>query len=207
MKQYFTAILLGLTMGCATPNIYGPSRQDRDLAKQLDSTPIQAAVFVKAPVRDIVTYFSSQSALHSPNNQSVTFVFPYEEDLQQIVTLRIPDSSLSDAIRTLCTTNALQYRIDGHAVYILGFYDEPGPISMRSYLFPLALVQKHIGENPTPEKLIERLSEFGVPFPSRNGVFASYNIESQVLTAGNTEDSLNTLGRLIEAMQKAESPE
>ena len=205
MKQYFIAILLGLTMGCTTPNIYGPSKQEQDLAKLLDSTPTQATDFVKAPVKDIITYLSSQSALHSPNNKSVTFVFPYEEDLQQIVTARLPNSSLSDAIRTLCRTNALRYRIDENAVYISGFYDEPGPLSIRSYNIPRTVVQKHISDNPSPENLIKQLSKYGVPFPYPDRVFAAYNSESQVLTVGNTEDALNILGSVIDALMKTES--
>lgn len=205
MKQFITAILLGLTMGCTTHNNYDPSKPEQDLAKLLDTTPIQSAEFVKAPVKDVITYLSSQSALNSPNNKSATFVFPYEEDLQHTVTACFQDSSLSDAIRTLCRTNALRYRIDENAVYISGFYDEPGPLSIRNYNIPRTVVQKHISDNPTPENLIKQLSKCGVPFPRPDRVFAAYNSESQVLTVGNTEDALNILGSVIEALIKTES--
>lgn len=203
MKQYFIPILMGLAMGCTTPNIYGPSKEEQDLAKLLDSTPIQAADFVKAPIKDIVSYLSSQSALHSPNNKSVTFVFPYDEDLQKIVTARLTNSSLSDAIRTLCGTNALRYRLDGTAVYISGFYDEPGPLSMRSYKFPRHLFHKHFGDNPSSEQLNAQLYKYGLRFPA--GAVASYNNETQIMTILDTQEYLDVAGAIFLQLKKEEA--
>lgn len=208
MKIYISFVLMGLVAGCASLELRAPSPQAQKLRKRLDATPVKAAVFDKAPVKDAFSYLTAQSALQSPEGESITFVFPHEEDLQQPVSVNIPDSTLTDAIRMLCETRAMRYRIDDTAVYVSGCYDDPGPLSIRSYRLPHAVLRKWIIGDPTPENLLLLLRQCHVPFPTAwDGVFISYDADIQLLTAANTPDTLNLLGSFLDALQTEQPPE
>jgi hypothetical protein len=200
MNKYLIIIALSLAAGCTTPNRYGPTPQHN---KKLDSTKIQAANFNQARITEVFSYFSEQSALQSPNGEGILFVFPYEEDLQKRISANIVNSRLSDAIRTLCASNALLCRIDGDAVYVNSCIDKQGPLSVQSYKFPLATLRKFITGDPTPEKLTSLFVECGIPFYSIPWACSiSYDSETQLLTAINTSENLARLGELIVTMQK-----
>lgn len=207
MRNLIFTVLIMLAVGCTNAQIDTSAVGDHNMNDMLNSVQISGTSFDRATVKEVFAYLSASNAGQAKNGESITFVFPHEDDLQQIVTMQIQASTLSAAIREVCKSNSLMYRIENNAVYIMGYYDEPGPISIRSYRLPLLILEKWISEMPSPENLIALLGKYRIPFPvARNGVSILYDANTELLTVVNTTDSLNAIGAFLAAMHTEAPP-
>lgn len=204
-------LLAGWLAGCASPGPHASvSAGQRHLLHQARSQRIAAIDFDQASVRQIADYLAGQSTLLDPGRKGVAFAFPYPEEQNVRVTLHLRNVSLLEAIRALCDSANIFYRIGDDAVSLAGCHLTLGPLTIRSFRVSASSLARHLKEvdetEPTPEALTKLFRSAGVPFPPLPGCGIHYDASTQLLTVANDPESLALIGEIADRMNRDSRP-
>ena len=196
-----SAFLIAAATGCQTTNTPGG---ESALKKKLHSIVIPKVEFEDSTISQVIVFLKTKSMELDPEHRGVDIVlhasksFPQKEIASRTVTITMYNVPLGEAIRYICMSSGLKFKIDKSAVLIADKSASLEAMEMRSYPIPVQEIKHLTNGSLAPEVLRKMLEPMGVMFP--DGSTICYDQATSKLIVYNEPTELRKIEFLFAPM-------
>lgn len=196
------------------------------MRKKLDDIIIKEISFNEAPIEDVVSFLTAKSREADPKGEGVNFVLKQPGSIAPNlttvgskaaaapkapakippVTITLSNLSLNEILRFINTTTGLKTQIDDYAVVLLPQSDDATTLATRTFSIPAGFLNTTGASKTGVIDVKKDLTDKGVSFISEQSK-AIFLASTSKLVVKNTQDQLDVIQGLIEAVALKEEPQ
>lgn len=196
------------------------------MRKKLDDIIIKEISFNEAPIEDVVAFLTAKSREADPAGEGVNFVLKQPGAIAPSltavasktasatkaparippVTITLSNLNLSEILRFINTTTGLKTQIDDYAIVLLPQSDDATTLVTKTFSIPAGFLTATGASKTGAIDVKKDLTDKGVSFTSEQSK-AIFLASTSKLVVKNTQDQLDVIQGLIEAVALKEEPQ